>query len=278
MKDNSPIKTRNGYFDSIKTQFDAVTVKLQAKRDDLAITASRLERERERLLKLNGPDFKFVDLDSSQRRTISDMQSQVTQLERVIRDIQNEHRSLADIVSAPARLSEIKTELHDLSVQQQQLQERRQKNDALITKVSQRVATLQDEVAVQTRAAPQQYIGNDKPFEVPASLVKLETESRLAQSTLADLQQQGQDITDVIKTTRDKIRDIENAFLYARAAVCEIEMYEELRPLMKFIARAALTKQQVSPFGSTSEMRIPIDSNLLQPIQEELSAEFAALA
>lgn len=278
MKNNSPIMTHNGYIDSIKTQFDEVTVKLQAKRDDLAIAASRLERERERLQKLNGPESKFMDLDSSQRRTISDMQSQVTQLERVIRDIQNEHRSLADIVSAPARLSEIKTELHDLSVQQQQLQERRQKNDMLIDKVSQRVSALQDELAVQTRAAPQQQNGNDKPFEVPASLVKLETESRLAQAALADLKQQGQDIADAIKTTRDKTRDIENAFLYARAAVCEIEMLEQLRPLMKFIARAALTKQQVSPFGNTSEMRIPIDSDLLQPMQEELSAEFAALA
>lgn len=95
---------------------------------------------------------------------------------------------------------------------------------------------------------------------------------------MADLQQEHQDIANAIKAIRDKIRDAEGAFIYARSVVCEIEMHEQLRPLMKFIARTALTKQQVSTLTSTSEMRIPIDPDLLQPLREELSAQVAALA
>lgn len=215
---------------------------------------------------------------SRQHTLVSALSNQMRPLQSQTESIIGQQRPLLRIIQAPADFSKALAELRELTGQHKQLQERLQKNDTSIEKIAKRIASVQEKLTEQTRAAAAQFIDSDEEFVVPPALVKLETELKLAQASMADLQRQRQLISDELGPLPRKISDAQDGFKFARSVMAEVEMYEQLVPAMKSIMRTALTRQVHFGSNDTSKVEINVMQELMEPIQQELDAEMAALA
>jgi hypothetical protein len=281
MKLNPFSKKANGYFDSIKAKHAIASRELadiQQKLDDAQAVLDQEKAIYRKICDSSGAySLNATAQESRQHEVFSKAHRAVEILNDKVGSIQSRLKPLAPILHAPARLEKARTELTALTGQRKSLEDQKQKTDALIDKLAKRIASNEAKVAIQTRDASQQLMDSEDEFQVPAALQQLELELRLAKTSMEDLLQRKQGITASILALPKQINEAESEFVYARSLVCEIEMYEQLWPVMKAIARVSMTKH--SHFGSMdrSELKVDIPTEWLEPAQKELDAELAAL-
>ena len=282
MKLNPFSKKSNGYYDSVKTKFDGLERQLETKQRELADVRAEYEKATEkynRIIESGGRYSLNSTPESSRQHTlVSALSNQMRPLQSQTESIIGQQKPLLRIIQAPADFSKAQTELCELTGQQKQLQERLQKNDTSIDKIAKRIASVDGKLTEQTRAASAQFIDSDDEFVVPPALVKLETELKLAQASMADLQRQRQSISEELDPLPRKISEAKDCFKFARSVMAEVEMYEQLVPAMKSIMRTALTRQVYFGSNDTSKVEVDVMQELMEPIQQELDAEMAALA
>lgn len=148
------------------------------------------------------------------------------------------------------------------------------KTEALITKVEKRAVDAETRMAAETNAASRQMIATEGDFVVPESLTRLEVELRLTHASMVNLQQQRNAVALRNKELPEQIRDAERAFIHARAVIAEIELHEQLMPVMNLFARAAATRHQNSRRHEDEyKFNIEIPHELLESARSELAAE-----
>jgi len=281
MKLNPFSKKANGYFDSIKAKHAIASRELADIQHELDDAQAVLDQENAIYRKIcdssGAYSLNATAQESRQHEVFSKAHRAVEILNDKVSSIQSRLKPFVPILQAPARLEKARTELTGLTGQRKSLEDQKQKTDALIDKLAKRIASNEAKVAIQTRDASQQLMDSEDEFQVPAALQQLELELRLAKTSMEDLLQRKQGITASILALPKQINEAESEFVYARSLVCEIEMYEQLWPVMKAIARASMTKP--SHFGSAdrSELKVDIPTEWLEPAQKELDAELAAL-
>lgn len=282
MKLNPFSKKSNGYYDSVKTKFDGLERQLESKNKKLAEVQSELDKATEkynRIIESGGRySLNATPESSRQHAVVRALADQVRILKGEVGSIVDQQTPLVRHIQAPADFSKAQAELCELTGQSKQLHERLQKNEASIDKIAKRIASVDGKLTEQTRAAAAQLIDSDDEFVVPSALVKLETELKLAQASLADLQRQRQLISDELDPLPRKISEAKGRFKFARSVMAEVEMYEQLVPAMKSIMRTALTRQVHFGRNDTSKVEVDVMQELMEPIQQELDAEMAALA
>lgn len=282
MKLNPFSKKTNGYYDAIKTKFDSLGRQLESKQREL--TEARAEYDKasdkyDRIIESGGRYSLNATAESSrQHAVVSTLSGQARILKNAVDTIVDRQKPLQRHLQAPADLQKAQTELSELTGQQKQLHERLQKADTAIDRITKRIVSVQEKLTEQTRVASAQFIASDDEFVVPPALMKLETELKLAQASLADLQSQRQSITDELDSVPRKISEAKDCFKYARSIMAEVEMYEQLMPAMKSIMRTALTRQVHFGRNDTSKVEVDVMPELMEPIQKELDDELAALA
>lgn len=281
MKLNPFSKKANGYFDSIKAKHATASRELTDLQQELGDAQAVYDQEDATYREICGSSGAYslnaTAKSSRQHAVVSKAHRAVEILNDKVNSIQSRLKPLVPILQAPGRLEKAKTELTALTGQRKSLEDQKQKTDALIDKLAKRIASNEAKVAIQTRDASQQLMDSEDEFQVPAALQQLELELRLAKTSMADLVQRKQDITAALLDLPKQVKEIESEFLYARSVVCEIEMYEQLWPVMKSLTRTALTRHVFYGSSDRSELKVDIPAEWMESVQKELDAELAAL-
>jgi len=278
MKLNPFRKKTSGYYDAIKAKFDDTHRELDATQNELAKAQAEYHKENTSYQQIRDAASCYAlsntEKQSRQHKVVSECFNRVNQLESDVSQIQSRLQPLRRIVDAPQRYDETQATLLRLVDQRQIQSAEHNKTEALIAKVEKRAADVENRMAAETNAASRQMIDAEGDFVVPESLTRLEVELRLTHASMVNLQQQHEAVAVQNKELPAQIRDAERAFIHARAVIAEIELHEQLMPVMTLFARAAATRHQNSRRHEDEyKFNIEIPHELLESARSELAAE-----
>ena len=148
-----------------------------------------------------------------------------------------------------------------------------EKANVLIAKVSKRVADVDARIVTETQSATQTMLDADGEFNVPEVLTRLEAELRLGKSSLAELEGKRDALLAELRELPTAIREAERVFIGCRADVVEIELYEQLMPVMNLFARASAARRQNDYHHVEDRFEIEIPRELIEPAEVALAAE-----
>lgn len=272
-------KSPTGYYDRIKVQHDQLDRELTALRKELAEAEeehAQLRAKHTRLSEAAGslsmtspPAAKAIwpAVNAAYQR-MGQLKSSVSQLENRITPL---HR----ILQAPEEFASAKKTLDDLVAQERATTAEIERLDRLIAKINQRNAATEARIAAETQSAAKTMLDTEGEFMVPESLIKAETELRLGQASLADLQAKKDAVINQRHGLPKAIQGAKSTFISRRAAVAEIELYEQLVPVMSQLARASAAKGE-SSYGSShrdTRFEIKIPEDLIESAKAALAAE-----
>jgi len=278
MKLNPFRKKTSGYYDAIKAKFDDTHRELDATQNELAKAQAEYHKENTSYQQIRDAASCYAlsntEKQSRQHKVVSECFNRVNQLESDVSQIQSRLQPLRRIVDAPQRYDETQATLLRLVDQRQIQSAEHNKTEALIAKVEKRAADVENRMAAETNAASRQMIDAEGDFVVPESLTRLEVELRLTHASMVNLQQQHEAVAVQNKELPAQIRDAGRAFIHARAVIAEIELHEQLMPVMNLFARAAATRHQNSRRHEDEyKFNIEIPHELLESARSELAAE-----
>jgi multidrug efflux pump subunit AcrA (membrane-fusion protein) len=278
MKLNPFRKKTSGYYDAIKATFDDAHRELDATQNELAKAKAEYDKENASYQQIRDAASCYAlsntEKQSRQHKVVSECFNRVNQLESDVSQIQSRLQPLRRILEAPQRYDETQATLLRMVEQRRSLAVEHHKAEALIVKVEKRLVDVESRMAAETNAASRQMIATDGDFVVPESLTRLEVELRLTHASMAELQQQRNAVALRNKELPEQIRDAERAFIHARAVIAEIELHEQLMPVMNLFARAAATRHQNSRRHEDEyKFNIEIPHELLESARSELAAE-----
>ena len=201
-----------------------------------------------------------------------------------LRSLEEQVRELRPIVEAPAKLQEAQAALKALSQKDRQTQAERERLQGQIAKIEARLAKAEVKVKEETLVASQQWADStdsdeaaQTAFAPPAALMQAEMEVRMAKTSLEALQQQLQAV-DASRADLPQARhDARRAYQYARYLVSDIEMHEQLEPLLPVIARATSAAYDWSPYLEQRKYVIKLSDELVAQASRQLDAELEQL-
>ena len=255
MKLNPFRRKTSGYYDAIKAKFDDAHRELDATtQNELAKAKAEYDKENASYQQIRDAASCYAlsntEKQSRQHKVVSECFNRVNQLESDVSQIQSRLQPLRRILEAPQRYDETQATLLRLVEHRRSLAAEHDKAEALIAKVDTRLVDAEARMMAETNAASRQMIAAEGDFIVPESLTRLEVE------------------------LPEQIRDAERAFLHARAVIAEIELHEQLMPVMNLFARAAATRHQNSRRHEDEyKFNIEIPHELLESARSELAAE-----
>ena len=250
MKLNPFRKKTSGYYDAIKAKLDGTHRELDATQNELSRAQAEYDKENASYQQIRDAASCYAlsntEKQSRQHKVVSECFNRVNQLESDVSQIQSRLQPLRRIVDAPQSYDQTQATLLRLVEQHRSLAAEHNKTEALIAKVEQRAADVENRMVVETNAASRQMIATEGDFVVPESLTQLEVELRLTHASTIKLQQQHDAVAVQNKELPAQIWHTERAFIHARAVIAEIELHEQLMPVMNLFARAAATRHQNS--------------------------------
>ncbi|MBT9567579.1 MAG: hypothetical protein IV085_04705 [Thiobacillus sp.] len=278
MKLNPFRKKTSGYYDAIKAKFDDSHRELDTTQNELAKARAEYDKENASYQQIRDAASCYAlsntEKQSRQHKVVSECFNRVNQLESDVSQIQSRLQPLRRILDAPQRYDETQATLLRLVEQHRSLAAEHNKTEALITKVEKRAVDAETRMVAETNAASRQMIATEGDFVVPESLTRLEVELRLTHASMVNLQQQRDEVVAHIKELPAQIKDAERDFIHARAVIAEIELHEQLIPVMSLFARAAATRHQNSRRHEDEyKFNIEIPHELLEFARSELAAE-----
>ena len=281
-------KSSGGYYARIKAEFEQVERELAKTRKAHAQAQADYDAERAEYQRIK---------DSLNPRRVERSPMEIKQWERVtaahdivqplashLRSLEEQVRELRPIVEAPAKLQEAQAALKALSQKDRQTQAERERLQGQIAKIEARLAKAEVKVKEETLAASQQWADStdsdeaaQTAFAPPAALMQAEIEVRMAKTSLEALQQQLQAV-DVSRADLPQARhDARRAYQYARYLVSDIEMHEQLEPLLPLIARATSAAYDWSHYLDHRKYVIKLSDELVAQASRQLDAELEQL-
>lgn len=278
MKLNPFRKKTSGYYDAIKAKFDDSHRELDTTQNELAKARAEYDKENASYQQIRDAASCYAlsntEKQSRQHKVVSECFNRVNQLESDVSQIQSRLQPLRRILDAPQRYDETQATLLRLVEQHRSLAAEHNKTEALITKVEKRAVDAETRMVAETNTASRQMIATEGDFIVLESLTRLEVELRLTHASMVNLQQQRDEVVAHIKELPAQIKDAERDFIHARAVIAEIDLHEQLMPVMNLFARAAATRHQNSRRREDEyKFNIEIPHELLESARSELAAE-----
>lgn len=278
MKLNPFRKKTSGYYDAIKAKSDDSHRELDTTQNELAKARAEYDKENASYQQIRYAASCYAlsntEKQSRQHKVVSEYFNRVNQLEGDVSQIQSRLQPLRRILEAPQRYAETQARLLRLVEQRRSLAAEHHKAEALIVKVEKRLVDAEPRMAAETNAASRQMIATEGDFVVPESLTGLEVELHLSHASMVNLQQQRDEVVAHIKELPAQIKDAERDFIHARAVITEIDLHEQLMPVMNLFARAVATRHQNSRRHEDEyKLHIDIPHELLESARSELAAE-----
>ena len=281
-------KSSSGYYDRIKAECEQAERELAKTRKAHAQAQADYEAEKDELRRikeaLNPYRVEKSPGKSAQWQRMQNAYEIEQSLASQLRSLEEQVRELRPIVEAPAKLQEAQAALKALSAKDRQTQAERERLQDQIAKIEARLAKAEVKVKEETLAASQQWADStdsdeaaQTAFAPPAALIQAELEVRLAKTSLETLQQQLQAV-DASRADLPQARhDARRAYQYARYLVSDIEMHEQLEPLLPLIARATSAAYDWSPYLEQRKYVIKLSDELVAQASRQLDAELEQL-
>ena len=281
-------KSSSGYYARIKAECEQAERELAKTRKAHAQAQADYEAEKDELRRikeaLNPYRVEKSPGKSAQWQRMQNAYEIEQSLASQLRSLEEQVRELRPIVEAPAKLQEAQAALKALSAKDRQTQAERERLQDQIAKIEARLAKAEVKVKEETLAASQQWADStdsdeaaQTAFAPPAALIQAELEVRMAKTSLETLQQQLQAV-DASRADLPQARhDARRAYQYARYLVSDIEMREQLEPLLPVIARATSAAYDWSPYLEQRKYVIKLSDELVAQASRQLDAELEQL-
>jgi len=280
MKLNPFNKKSTGYYDKVRADYDQLSRQLADAKKELIDAEAQHTREKEKQTRLrdaagsmsmNTPPAAKAHwpVFCAAHERVDELKSQVSNLESQLRPLQH-------VLNAPEAFGNARKRLAELIAQRKVSATDVEMTDGQIAKLNKRIADLETRIAAETKAASQTLLEGEGEFVVPESLTRLEVELRIARASLADLQGKRDAASTTLGDLPAAIREAERTFIHCRADVAEIELYEQLMPVMNAVARASATRREISYRHDESRFEIEIPRNLVEIAQANLAAEMSS--
>lgn len=281
-------KSSGGYYDRIKSEFERTERELAKIRKAHAQAQADYDAEQAEYQRIK---------DSLNPRRIERSPQEIKQWERVaaaheivqplasqLRSLEAQEHELRPIVEGPAKLQGAQARLRALSEKDRQTQAERERLQGQIAKIEARLGKAEMKVQEETLAASQQWADSTESdetaqtaFAPPAALMQAELEVRMAKTSLEALQQQLKAVDASRVDLPQARRDARRGYQYARYLVSDIEMREQLEPLLPVIARATSAAYDWSPYLDQRKYVIKLPDELVAQVSRELDAELEQL-
>jgi hypothetical protein len=278
MKLNPFNKKSTAYYDKVKAEYDKLDRELTATKDQLNEAEADFERKRHRQFELDqhGSMYSSTREQSQASFAASEASNRVSHIKGEIGQLQSQIAPLRRIALAPDRFTQAKQAFDDLVAQKLATTGDLEKANALIAKVSKRVAEVDARIVTETQSATQTLLNAEGEFNVPEVLTRLESELRLGKSSLAELEGKRDTLLAELRELPTAIREAEHVFIGCRADVVEIELYEQLMPVMSLFARASAARRQNDYRHDETRFEIEIPHALVEIAQAALADEVPA--
>ena len=278
MKLNPFNKKSTAYYDKVKAEYDKLDREIATAREELQKAEADHERKRRRHYELTqrGSMYSSAPEEAQASIAASAASHRVGDIKGEIGQLESRIRPLRRIALAPEQFAKAKKNIDDLIAGQVAINGELEKVKALIAKVGKRVTDAEARIATETQSARQQMLDADGEFVVPESLTKLEAELRLAKSSLAELDEKRDTLVAKLQEFPGAIRDAERVFIGCRADMTEIELYEQLMPVMNLFARASAARRQNDYHHDEERFEIEIPRELVEIAQAALADEVPA--
>ena len=275
MKLNPFNKKSTAYYDKVKAEYDKLDRELTATKDQLNEAEADFERKRRRQFELDqhGSMYSSTREQSQASFAASEASNRVSHIKGEIGQLQSQIAPLRRIALAPDRFTQAKQAFDDLVAQKLATTGDLEKANALIAKVSKRVAEVAARIVTETQSATQTLLNAEGEFNVPEVLTRQESELRLGKSSLAELEGKRDTLLAELRELPTAIREAERVFIGCRADVVEIELYEQLMPVMSLFARASAARRQNDYRHDETRFEIEIPRELIEPAEVALAAE-----
>lgn len=273
MKLNPFSKKSTAYYDKVKAKYDQLDRELTATKDQLNEAEADFERKRRRQFELDqhGSMYSSTREQSQASFAASEASNRVGHIKGEVGQLESRIAPLRRIALAPDRFARAKQAFDDLVAQKLATTGELEKINALIAKVSKRVADANARIVTETQSATQTLLDADGEFSVPEALTRLEAELRLGKSSLAELEGKRDALLAELRELPTAIREAERVFIGCRADVVEIELYEQLMPAMNLFARASAARRQNDYRHDETRFEIEIPRELIEPAEVALA-------
>jgi len=280
MKLNPFNKKSAGYYDKVKAEHEQLSRQLAAVKKELIEAEEQHAREREKQTRLRDSggsmSMNVPPAASAHWPVFTAAHQRVDQLKSQVTSIEGQMRPLQRVLNAPEAFAQARKTLDELIAQSKASTANVETTDSQIAKLNKRIADLEARIAAETKSASQTLLEGEGEFVVPESLTKLEVEQRIARSSLADLQSRRDTASSKLGDLPAAIREAERIFIHCRADVAEIELYEQLMPVMSAVARASAARRETSYRHDESRFEIEIPRELVEIAQAALAEEVPA--
>lgn len=275
MKLNPFNKKSTAYYDKVRAEYNKLDREMAAAREELQKAEDDHERKRRRHYELTqrGSMYSSAPEEAQASIAASAASHRVGDIKGEIGQLESRIRPLRRIALAPEQFVKAKKNLDDLIAGKAAINGELEKVKALIAKVGKRVTDAEARIATETQSARQQMLDADGEFVVPESLTKLEAELRLAKSSLAELDEKRDTLVAKLQEFPGAIRDAERVFIGCRADMTEIELYEQLMPVMNLFARASAARRECDYHHDEDRFEIEIPRDLVESAQTALADE-----
>lgn len=275
MKLNPFNKKANGYLERMQSEYQKLGREMTSMQEELAAAQEDHERKTCALRDAERQSSMYSSSSAERKARLAEGEAKhrVDRIKSSIRQLESQIAPVKRIATAPERYAEANMKLTGLLAQATAADEAWQKTAVQIDKLEKRIADLQTRIAAETQSATATLLDADGDFVVPESLTRLEVEMRLASTSLAGLYNQQEDLKIQRKELPKAISDAQRIFKHCRVVTSEIDLYEQLQPLMTLLARASATKGETDYHHSETRFEIEIPQGLIEVAQTTLAAE-----
>lgn len=271
----NPFKKSGAYYNGIKSKYDALTRQVESTTAELTTAkANHLQRNTAYQEMLEAS--KLSRSSPAERQVLALLnhaESQVQTLEMHLRNLNSQVMELRPTVNAPESLKQVKSEIAALARHEAELNATSEKTQTQIEKFDERITVLEERILQETQVAAQSMLESESDFVMPESLSKLDVELRIAQITQKELKAKQELLRKELASLPLKHRELRRSLVVNRALVAEIDSREALLPVMKLIARAAITKHEAGHTNQSDSYVIDIPPELSDAVEAELASE-----
>jgi chromosome segregation ATPase len=271
----NPFKKSGAYYNGIKSKYDALTRQVESTTTELATAkANHLQRNTAYQEMLEASKLsRSSPADRQVLAHLNHAESQVQTLEIHLRHLNSQVMDLLPTVNAPEDLKKVKGEIAALARHEAELNATSEKTQTQIEKFDERITVLEERILQETQVAAQSMLESEGDFVTPESLSKLDVELRIAQVTQKELKAKQELLRKELASLPPKHRELHRSLVVNRALVAEIDSREALLPVMKLIARAAITKRDAGHTNQSDSYVIDIPPELSDAVEAELASE-----
>lgn len=271
-------KKSNPYLDKIKSERDALTLELTPLKAELAQAEAEHAAAREKQTQLcdaaGSMSMNMPPAAKAHRVILCEASEREARLKSKVSQLESQVQALQQILDTPERYAVARKQLDDLIAQRKALTAEAQTVDGQLAKIAKRLADFEAHLAVETESASQALLDTDAQFVVPEALTKLEVQLRITRASQLELERRRDVIQDQLASLPDAVRKAKEHFIHCRAAMAEIELNDQLMPVMSALACASVAAR-IAGFKTNSEHRIEIEiaHEYLQAARAKLEAE-----